>query len=311
MMNRKLFTVSIEKEFDVTRKEFNNEIYLRVYTSLFKSGIVKELKPNNFTVLLAIASFMDSEGNCYPTQRQIAEITGLSLPTVNKCVNELLDFKVHDKPLIERKLVHQGQFKNSYYTVNPISQIAIFDGQVKNIETDVKEFETDSVKESLNEPLKEFELNNNQETITNITITNNNTKATIQGTPSNNIKTNNEPIFKNAKDIAVYFANKYREEFGVNYNIVFKRDLGLIKNKLMKTFTDEQIKTMIDTTISEYNKRWKKPKYPRPTISSMVSWIGQEALAIAEDSKQEFQELQELTSNSDDLNDDVLKKFGL
>ena len=282
-----MFTVSIDKEFNVTSKETSTSIYLRVYTSLFQSGIVKDLKPNRFTVLLAIASFMDAEGNCYPTQRQIAEITGMTTPTVNKAINELLDFKVNDNPIITREFVQSGRFKNSYYTVNPISQIAIFDG-------DVKEIETDTVKDSLSSPLKDFTLNYNQETIT-----------------SNNNNINTNDLFKNAKDVAVYFADRYREEYGVNYNIVFARDLGLIKNKLMKTFTNDQIKTMIDTTISEYDKRWKKPAFPRPTISAMVSWIGQNALAIAEDSKKEYEELEDLTANSEDENDEVLAKFGL
>jgi DNA-binding transcriptional regulator YhcF (GntR family) len=278
-----MFTVSIDKEFDVMKKEFNNSIYLRVYTSLFQAGIVKDLKAKNFTVLLAIASFMDADGNCYPTQRQIAEITGMSVPTVNKAVNELLEYKVDGKAILKREFVQQGQFKNSYYTVNPISQIAIFDGQVQGIETD-------SVKKSLTSPLKEFELNNIQDTISSNT---------------------NNAEFKNAKEVAVYFAEQYRKEFDVNYSIVFKRDLPLIKNKLMKTFTSEQIKKMIDITISEYEARWKNHNYPRPTISAMCSWIGQKALAIAEDREKEFKELEQLTAGSEDENNDVLKKFGL
>ncbi len=284
-MQNKMFSVSIDKEFDVTGKETSTSIYLRVYTSLFQSGIVKELKPKNFTVLLAIASFMDAEGNCFPTQRQIADITGLSTPTVNKSISELLDYKVNDTAIISREFVQQGQFKNSYYTVNPISQIAIFDGQVKGIETD-------SVKNSLVSPLKEFELNNNQETITK--------EQDSAG----------QHTFKNAKEVAVYFADIYREQYGVNYSIIFQRDLPLIKNKLIGTFTDEQIKTMIDSTIAEYDKRWKNQNFPRPTISAMVSWIGQKALAIAEDSQKEYQEIEELTSGSEEANNAVLSKFG-
>lgn len=289
MESNKMFSVSIDKEYDVLKKEFSNTIYLRVYTSLFQAGIVKDLKPTNFTVLLAIASFMDAEGNCYPTQRQIADITGITAPTVNKAVNELLDFKVNGSPIISREFVQHGQFKNSYYTVNPLSQIAIFDGQIKEIETE-------SVQKSLSAPLKKVELNNNHITITN------NTKIAEQGS---------EPLFKNAKDVAVYFAEQYRKKYEVNYSIVFKRDLPLIKNKLMKDFSNEQIKTMIDFTIAEYDKRWKNLNYPRPTLSALCTWLGQTALALAEDNKKEFKELQTLTAGSEDANNNVLKKFGI
>lgn len=296
LMENKMLTVSIEKEFDVVKKEFNNSIYLRVYTSLFQSGLVKELKATNFTVLLAIASFMDSDGNCYPTQRQIADITGMSLPTVNKSVNELLDFKVGEHTILKRELVQVGQFKNSYYTVNPVSQIAIFEGHVKEINTD-------AVKENEIDVLKNFVLNNNQYSISS--NTNNAEQKEVK-----EIKPE-LPAFKNSKDVAVYFMQKYQEVYGVNCNIAWSRDLSLIKKKLIGKYTDEQIALMIDTSIADYEKRWKKVSYPRPTISMMCSWLGEQALAVAEDQLKEYKELAALTADSDENDADVLKKFGL
>lgn len=285
-----MFTVSIDKEYDVMKQEFNNSIYLRVYTSLFESGIVKDLKPTNFTVLLAIASFMDAEGNCYPTQRQIAEITGISTPTVNKAVNELLEYVVNGKNIISREFVQQGQFKNSYYTVNPLSQIAIFDGQVKEIET------------SEDNSLKNLALNN---------ISLNNSLSSLKEGAEEPVKNTEQVTFKNAKEVAVYFLQKYQEKYGVQSSIAWQRDLSLIKKKLMSTYTDIQIKKMIDTIISDYESRWAKPSYPRPTISIMCSWLGEQALAVAEDGEKEFAELVELTSDADAENDNVLAKFGL
>lgn len=97
-----------------------SEIFLKLYTLLFASGIAKELKPVNCTTLFAIASFIDAEGNCCPTQVNIGEITGMSTATVNKSVNALLDFKVNGKAIITREFVQQGQFKNTYYTFHLI-----------------------------------------------------------------------------------------------------------------------------------------------------------------------------------------------
>jgi hypothetical protein len=301
-MENKMFTVSIDKEFDITKKEFNSSIYLRVYTSLFKAGIVKDLKPTNFTVLLAIASHMDAEGNCYPTQRQIAELTGLTAPTVNKAVNELLTFKVNGKEILKRELVQVGQFKNSYYTVNPLSQIAIFDGQVKEIETDTGLMDGYEVKKVMSEPLKNIELNNNH---------NNNNHYTKEGAEDISKKASEQTPFKNSKEVAVYFLQKYQEQYGVQASIAWQRDLSLIKKKIIGKYTDVQIKKMIDTVISEYDSKWKKPAYPRPTISMMCSWLGEQALAVAEDGEKELEELTELTAGSDEANNNVLKKFGL
>jgi DNA-binding Lrp family transcriptional regulator len=75
---------------------------------------------------------MNAQGECFPTQRQIAEACGLSKTTVNKAVNELLEFKIDGRPLIQRELV--GPNNNSVYTINPISQVAIFSGGIEKIE---------------------------------------------------------------------------------------------------------------------------------------------------------------------------------
>ena len=286
--NEKMFTISIDKEFDIMKKEFNSSIYLRVYTSLFQAGVVKDLKATNFTVLLAIASFMDADGNCYPTQRQISKITGMSTPTVNKAVNTLLEFKVNDKPIITRDFVQQGQFKNSYYTVNPLSQIAIFDGLVKEIETGEPDL------------LKKVALNNTLLSSTDSLLKEDITDKKIE-----------QVNFKNAKDIAVYFMQKYQEQYGVQCSLSWSRDIPLIKKKLMGVYTDEQIKNMIDYVVAEYETRWKNAQYPRPSIFGICSWIGESAIALMDDGQKEFEELTELTADSDDENNDVLAKFGV
>lgn len=285
-MEKKLLTISIDKEYDVVKNEYTTSAYLRVYPEIFARGIVKELKPTNFTVLLAIASYMDSEGNCYPTQRKISEITGLTLPTVNKSINELLEFEIDGKPILKRELVQVGQFKQSYYTVTIAGDSNNLNNMFKNPENNI---EFNNINNNINNNLSYV-----KETLTS---TNDDTMSDIE--------------FNNAKDVAVYFAKKYREKYGVNYNIVFKRDLPFIKNKLLSTFTSEQIKKMIDTAIEEYDKRWKNYQFPRPTITQLCTWLGEQALAVAQDAEKEFEELTELTAGAEELNDEVLKKFGL
>lgn len=125
-----MITVAVEKEYDVTTKEMSQQVYLRLYLSAFKSGLVAELKPTNFTVLLGICSYMDENGECYPTQRQLSERCGVSKTTVNKAINDLLEFKINGKPLLERKIIKEGLYKNSAYVVHPMSQVAIFGGEV-------------------------------------------------------------------------------------------------------------------------------------------------------------------------------------
>jgi len=111
-------SIEFTKKFNALSKTEKVDTFLRVERPAIQKGIITALGGlQNFGVLLAVASFMDENGNCYPTQRQIAAITGLSLPTVNKSINELLEIDFNDKKIINRKLIGSGNKKSSYYTI--------------------------------------------------------------------------------------------------------------------------------------------------------------------------------------------------
>lgn len=259
-----MITVEFNNQVNLETKETTKDIYLRLYLSAFKSGLVAELKPTNFTVLMTICSFMDENGECYPTQRQIADRCGISKTTVNKAINELLEFRLNDKPLILRELVVNGTQKNSVYTVNPISQVAIFKGEVEEIPVSPVATEED---------------------------------------PANNER------FENARQVSDYFISVYRDVYGSIPNINFGREVALVKKKWMGTYTDAQIKTMIEVGVKEYENRWKSLKFPRPTLGGIVSWIGEQALAIHQDTNKEFEENVAATSEGLEMNEKALSRL--
>ncbi|MGM1023569.1 MAG: helix-turn-helix domain-containing protein, partial [Bacillota bacterium] len=129
--NNEMFSVEVNKSYNVLNQEWQSEIYFKIYLSMFKSGLVRELGSDRFAVLLAIASFMDESGKCYPTQEQIAETLGISRTTANKRINSLLEFRWNGRPIIERQKVRfkAAPNENSVYTVLPLSQLAIFSGE--------------------------------------------------------------------------------------------------------------------------------------------------------------------------------------
>ena len=258
-----MITVEFNKQVNLETKETTSNVYLRLYLSAFKSGLVAELKPTNFTVLMAICSYMDENGECYPTQRQIADRCGISKTTVNKAINELLEFRLNGKPLILRELVVNGTQKNSVYTVNPISQVAIFNGNVEEIS---------GTSVAAEDPV----------------------------TPDG---------FKNARQVTDYFINVYRDVYGTNPSINFAREVSLVKKKWMGTYTDEQIKTMVEIGVQEYDSRWKSLKFPRPTLGAIVSWIGEQALSIHHDTNKEFEENVAATSDGLEMNDLALSRL--
>lgn len=124
-MENNLLSVSHTTEINLGNGETVSNVYVRVYTSLFTSGLVARMGANRFTTLMALASYMDAQGVCYPTQIQIADAIGVHKNTVNKYINDLLEFEIDGKPLVTRQKVNKGQGKIfSYYKIHPLSQLA-------------------------------------------------------------------------------------------------------------------------------------------------------------------------------------------
>ena len=74
---------------------------------LFTSGMAAQIGMNAFGVWLAIKSHADfNTGHAWPGMRTLADLTGLSLASVQKCVKTLLDAKL-------LRLVEEGKGKRS------------------------------------------------------------------------------------------------------------------------------------------------------------------------------------------------------
>lgn len=147
-MSEKMFSISFDTELNQATNAIDNSVYLRVYSSMFTSGLVANMGIHNFATLLVIASYMNEKGECYPTQVQLAERLGVHKNSVNKYVNNLLAIRVNDKPVITREIVNQGRGRvSSFYKIQPLSQIAIFDGEVTNLVTQSEEpgIQTESI----------------------------------------------------------------------------------------------------------------------------------------------------------------------
>lgn len=85
----------------------------------------------------------------------------------------------------------------------------------------------------------------------------------------------------NSRDIALYFADVYKAEFGAGYVVSWGRDLALIKNKIIPAYEDDETITgVIDVAVKRYKKMWGNENYPTPTISMLCSWLANKAHGI-------------------------------
>jgi hypothetical protein len=232
---------------------------------------------------MALASYMDEKGECYPTQLQLAEAIGVHKNTINKYINELLDFEIDGKPLVTRKKVNRGQGKiSSYYKIHPLSQLAKFRGEVESINHKISD-------EQITDGKDKLITNGSAELITTncdvITITN-----------------NNQLIINNSTQAIAYFRKVYEEVYGVPYTVSnYGREGKLMKDKVLADHKDIA-KEIIQTGIKRYSEFSNNPKFPRPSIG-MFSWAVNNIIPLIEEDKK----LNEVAEQASDLEDEAEK----
>lgn len=113
-----VLSVDFKYEFDSSSDQIKHSSRACVSLDAIQSGLVKQVGANRFGVLLAILSFMDKDGKSFPSQRKLAELTGQSVNTVNKLINELLEIQVDGQHILKREMVGDGFRKRSMYYIH-------------------------------------------------------------------------------------------------------------------------------------------------------------------------------------------------
>lgn len=129
MTETKLVSVESQTEHSLTTGKSETRIFVKMYVSAVRDGLIADMGTKNWTTLCVIASYMDAQGNCYPTQEQIAKGLGVSRQTANKYINDLLAYRWRGQSVVEAVKLRndRGRFENMRYTVKSVSSLAIFD----------------------------------------------------------------------------------------------------------------------------------------------------------------------------------------
>lgn len=284
-----LFSVSHNKEINLGSGETISNVYVRVYTSMFTSGLVAKMGANRFTTLMALASYMDEKGECYPTQIQLAEAIGVHKNTINKYINELLDFEIDGKPVVTRTKVNRGQGNiSSYYKIHPLSQLAKFNGNI----------------EAVNHK-------NDDEVITDGSDQVVTTNCDVIKSTNNNQLNNNTSDLKvtNSNNAIKYFQRVYKEKYGIDYVVSnYGREGKLMKDKLITPYGD-MAKEIIDIAINHYEEMFmSNPRYPRPSIA-MFSWAANQIVPLVEAARTANEQFQQVNQAEEEAEEAMLAKL--
>lgn len=130
-MEEKLVTINTETEGSLTDGKTETKIFVKMYVDAVKGGLIADLGDGNWRTLCVIASYMNSDGTCYPSQEQIARGLGISRQAASNRVKKLADYRWNGRAIIEtiKGRTVEGTWENTRYTVLPISQLRIFDSE--------------------------------------------------------------------------------------------------------------------------------------------------------------------------------------
>jgi hypothetical protein len=131
----RLVTVETHTEYSTTDGKSETKIFVKMYVDAVKHGLIADMGDSNWRTLCVIASYMTKEGQCYPTQSQIARGLGVSRQAASRRVSKLLEYRWQGRPLVTavKDRTEKGTFDNTRYTVLPISQLRIFDAEPEDL----------------------------------------------------------------------------------------------------------------------------------------------------------------------------------
>lgn len=113
-----VMSVDFATGYNTLSDEVTNQGRVCIDMASIQSGLIKHIGANKVGLLLTIVSYMDSNGNAFPSQRKLAELTGVSKNTVNKLINELLEVEVDGQKVLRREFIGKGTKKRSLYYIH-------------------------------------------------------------------------------------------------------------------------------------------------------------------------------------------------
>lgn len=113
-----LVSVEAQTEHSLTTGKSETRIFVKMYVDAVKHGLLADMGDSNWRTLCVIASFMDEQGNCWPTQAQIAKGLGVSRQAASVRIRKLLEYRWQGRPVIVADQANDtGQFSSLKYTL--------------------------------------------------------------------------------------------------------------------------------------------------------------------------------------------------
>lgn len=302
------------KTYDLANHERVETRFVKLDARAIQEGLVKEIGISETVVLLLLASFSDMDKEAYPSQRAIAEMTGLSLPTVNRVVNDLLKKEINGKPILTRSfMMNNIGRKFSVYRLNTLDYST--GREEPNKATTDRKAAIDNMGAEVSPEGPEIgpklgpEVNHE---VKHEVGPKGASEGDLEGPEvgpevapdethqvAPKVSPEVDPEVapakkKTARDHVFHFRSKFEDAFGIPYIVSYGRDTTMIKTKLMPNYSEADIEYLIDYTIDHYKQEWANDKYPYPSIVMLTTWIANSVMQKRKQDQEKHEELKEI-----------------
>lgn len=132
-LHRPLVTVERQYETDIATGQTQRRMFVKMYFDARDSGLLAALPGELWKMLCCLATYMDENGNCSPSQERIARDLGLSRQRVNERIQALRTFRFQGKPVLlvfrpRKETASGGRWAQNQYQLSPIAGVGIFEG---------------------------------------------------------------------------------------------------------------------------------------------------------------------------------------
>jgi hypothetical protein len=144
-----LVTVEFQTEVNIATGSRERRMFVKMYFEARDSGLLAAIPDELWKTLCCLATYIDENGYCYPSQSLLAKDLGISRQHTNKRIQRLLAFQFHGRPILtvsKNRENKQGgsRWANNVYQLRPITGFAIFDDQKSVISSDIEQTQTKS-----------------------------------------------------------------------------------------------------------------------------------------------------------------------
>jgi hypothetical protein len=251
-----------------------------------KASMSKQLKPNEFLVLMSIAMTQDHNGYSDITIKQIMGCVPIgSNKTVNVAIEGLLEFRYEGKPVIEKhkKVGFKGKEQNVYKLLpNPL--FAVYGEETLSVNNTHNEIPL-----SVNSTLHDQSLSVNSTHTKETSITKEkDIKRIGEDESMKNEKMTNKEIVSHFKGLL--------EEKGITKKPNYPRLMKQMKTiePLFKNLINNEIKKVLVIVVENYES-WSSPQYPLEVGVVARKWVIERAIKELDKEKQEESQIQEQT----------------